>query len=185
MNENEALRAVARMFHAHGRTPGPEVVAEYADAVLEANCAACMSEVLVQVRREGMKVPPVSGLWSLYYERNRSPSHFDHIGQADREVSVGKQEAEWHRYAVADLQAILKDREQAELLAARMWASGCVEPHGVKAELEAPVWLATQPEPTPARIAAYWAFARALATTPPEEMSDEQWAALVAAMEAA
>ncbi len=187
MKEGEAIERVQRMFLAHARAVSADIITEYAGAVLEANCQSCMGEVVDQVRREGSKVPPVSGLWALYLARNNSPAHHDHIGLDETQVDVGKAETEWRTRGVGLLTAAGADMAVAKFAAARMWASGAVPVEQAGEEWMAGIWGATNPDPeslTPVRIERAWDFARAVATTDPVRMSDEEWLKVLELVEA-
>lgn len=184
MNEAQAVTAAKRMFSAHGRSVGDDVVIEYAAALTEADCQPCMSEVAEQVRKEGSKVPPVSGLWALYRDRRNSPGHADHVGVDEVQVDVGKLEADWRLRGVRLIEAAGASPSDAKMAAARMWASGCVTVDQAGAEWGivgadgAGIWQATQPKDfTPAELEARWDFARAVATKDPVTMTDEEWLA--------
>ncbi len=187
MRENEALERVSRMFLAHGRSVSIDILTEYAAAVLEADCQSCMGEVVEQVRREGSKVPPVSGLWSLYRDRNNSPNHYDHVGVDETQVDVGKLEAEWRTRGVGAIEAAGANPQAAKLAAARMWGSGAVTVDQAGAEWLAGIWSATNPDPstiTTEMIERRWDYARACATKDPVKMTDEEWAATLRLVEA-
>lgn len=181
MNEQDALTRVAKMFHAHARMVGAEIVAEYAEAVLDADCQPCIAEVLEQIRSEGSKVPPVSGLWALYRDRRNSPNHYDHVGQDEAQVDVGKLEADWRTRGVDGIKSAGGNEEAAKLAAARMWASGAVSLDQAGDEWLAGIWGATTPgHITPELIEAAWDYARAIATKDPLRMTDAEWTALTA-----
>lgn len=185
MNEPQAMNAAKRMFAAHGRSVGDDVVTEYADALLEADCQPCMSEVAEQVRKEGSKVPPVSGLWALYRDRRNSPNHADHVGFDAVQVDVGKLEADWRLRGVRLIESAGASPTDAKMAAARMWASGCVTPDQAGAEWLAGIWTATQPTDFgPDEIERRWDYARAVATKDPVTMTDEEWAGTLALLEA-
>lgn len=181
MKETDALTRVAKMFHAHARLVGSEIVGEYAEAVLDADCQSCMAEVVEQVRTEGSKVPPVSGLWALYRDRRNSANHHDHIGQDEQQVDVGKLEADWRMQGVDGIKRAGGNENAAKLAAARMWASGAVALEATGDEWLAGIWGATTPDYiTPELIEAAWDYARAIATKDPLRMTDAEWTALTA-----
>jgi len=168
MNEHQAMTAVAKMFAAHGTLKPAEVVAELAGEALDASCGACALRVL-EIGRGGKYSLTVQTFREGFQREVDSPDHSRHVGQSDRSVEVGREEARRRTEGVTALVAAGLEEQRAQVAAAMCWANGMPIDHDR-------VWDHHVPRHVDDRvIEAAWAYARACVTHEP--MSDVEWGA--------
>lgn len=129
MNEPEAVSLASKLFASQGRVASAEIVAEYAEMLVDADCGACARAMINDQRRNvaSSRVPTVPQLWAAYRQREGSAEHTQHIGVDDLASKVGETEGFWRgkaSYVVADLFPDLA-REDAQYVALSVWWAGC------------------------------------------------------------
>jgi len=192
VNEADATRAVVEMFGAIGRSPGDEIVKQLARDVRASSCQSCAKGILDAWTQNGVpqSFQPVPTFRSKMAEAIRSADHFDHVGQDERSVDVGKLEGEYRgKIAEAIREELDCDRDQASYLAAVCWETGTPPDVGVIREqllgpdghraswvVGALIYLGTHDAPK--TIDQAWRRARTYATVGEANVSEEDWAAL-------
>ena len=173
MNRDDALHLVESMYHANGREPATKVAAALATEVARSSCPACAKQVVRRSLYDG-PILTVPSFRSAYAREFASPNHALHIGQDERQVDVGKVEADWRTKAVRALVSNGMALDRAEVAAAMAWASESCDVEDFDADVE--VWTRHTPKTiTPALVEAAWTYARAIAMTPPRLMTDAEW----------
>lgn len=173
MTENDATRAVVKMFARLGVTKPPEVIAALVEEVLGASCESCALAVLGQASRSDGKVLNVPGFLDAYRRTYAAPEHQFHIGQNPKQVDVGKLEARWKREDVRALVNAGMDPTRAQVAAAIRWANGTC---AVGEDLDLTAWGRHLPKTITERtITAAWDYARSCATKDPALISDDEW----------
>lgn len=129
MNEPEAVSLASKLFASQGRTAPAEVVAEYAEMLLEAQCGSCARETIVALRHSanGNRVPTVPQIWAAYRDRLSGTEHVSHIGTDEAQTRVAETEGFWRGKApfvvIDEFPDLTKD--EARYVALSAWWAGC------------------------------------------------------------
>lgn len=149
MNEREAVVLAGKLFASQGRVAAAEVVAEYAEMLLEAECGTCAKTTVEHMRRHATanRVPTVPQLWAAYRERYGSAEHGLHYGQDERELAVGQHEGFWRgkgSQVVREIVPGITRDESVYLSLSAWWAEVEPDERQLRSFLEsADTWLAS------------------------------------------
>ena len=174
MNDREALILVEKMYHANGMEKGARLMAELAKEVALASCGSC-AKAVVQAAHDNGPALNVPSFRTQYRREYSSPDHGLHIGVDEAAVDVGAAEARWRSEVPARFKDAGMEPRRAQIAAAMAWASG------LRIEFvlgdDPAAWLRHTPRGviSETTVAAAWTYARAVATTDPCDMTDEEW----------
>lgn len=172
------LADVTRMLTSFGPASNDRCLTYALDIAEDADCEPCIHDALVKARREP-KQPTIRRVLEMYREERNSDRHgLVHIGMGDRDRRVSEIEAEWRGPATEAIMASTGlDKERARYQAGRMWASQAVLPADAAEEALHPTWAKSLPKHADfsKMVELAFDFARAVETTPPERMTDEEW----------